>query len=137
VEGRRVFATNQKTGAGLGARTILVVEDEALVREIIASELAESGYLVLEAATAEEGLATLESQPVHLLFTDIRLPGHMDGWVLAEEARALLPRLPVIYATGYSSGAPRVVPDGVFLRKPYFPSTVIAAVERLLRDEPG
>jgi CheY-like chemotaxis protein len=60
----------------------------------------------------------------------------MDGWQLAEEARALNPRLPVIYATGYSPETPRIVPGGVFLRKPYLPSRVIEALEQLLDPSP-
>ena len=78
----------------------------------------------------------LRTQPVDLLFTDIRLPGLMDGWRLAEEARSINPRLPVIYATGFSSEAPRLVRDSVFLKKPYLPSAVVAAVRRLLGDAP-
>ena len=70
--------------------------------------------------------------PVNALFTDIRLPGALDGWQLAEQARKLHPVLPVIYATGYSEETPRVVTGGVFLRKPYVPSTVMAALDRLL-----
>ena len=70
------------------ARTVLVVEDEPLVRETIVCELEDAGFGVLEAETAETGLTILKQRPVSLLFTDIRLPGSMDGWGLAEAARA-------------------------------------------------
>jgi CheY-like chemotaxis protein len=60
----------------------------------------------------------------------------MDGWGLAEKARALNPNLPVIYATGYSAEAPRLVERGVFLRKPYLPSAVIAAIQKLVGVPP-
>ena len=89
------------------ARTVLVVEDEPLVRETIVCELEDAGFGVFEAETAETGLAILKQQPVSLLFTDIRLPGSMDGWELAEAARALHPALPVIYATGFTAEDPR------------------------------
>jgi CheY-like chemotaxis protein len=123
------------TGPAVSARTILVVEDEALVRETIAGELDDAGFVVLEAETAEEGFAILQQRPVGVLFTDIRLPGPMDGWDLAEKARSLHPGLPVIYATGYSADEPRFVSNSLFLRKPYLPSAVVAAVEKLW-DEP-
>ena len=119
------------------ARTVLVVEDEELVRETISAELQDAGFVVLEAETAEQGLEMLEEKPVGVLFTDIRLPGRADGWELAERARSLYPNLPVIYATGFSAEQPRFVPKSVFLRKPYLPSAVVAAIEKLLRTAPG
>jgi CheY-like chemotaxis protein len=117
--------------ADLAARTILLVEDDGLVRETIASALLDAAYVVLEAESAEEAIEVLEQRPVGLLFTDIRLPG-MSGWTLAEQARALRPDLPVIYATGFSPDAPRFVSNSVLLRKPYLPSAAIAAVEKLI-----
>ncbi len=120
---------------GLVARAILVVEDEGLVRETIVAELQDAGFLVFEAETAEQGLEILEDRAVHVLFTDIRLPGALDGWGLAERARSLNPDLPVIYATGFSAEDPRFVPKSVFLRKPYLPSAVLAAIQKLVDDE--
>jgi CheY-like chemotaxis protein len=131
------FAAAGGRGTGLLARPILVVEDEELVRDIIARELEDAGYLVIEAASAEAGLEVIETRPVGLLFTDIRLPGQMDGWRLAEEARSRCPDLPVVYATGYSAAEPRLVAGGVFLRKPYLPSTVVATIERLIGTDGG
>jgi CheY-like chemotaxis protein len=116
----------------LGSRTILVVEDEDLVRDMIVVALLDADYAVLEATTGEQALALLEERPVSLLFTDIRLPGGMDGWRIAEEARLLHPALPVIYATGFSGEDPRLVPNSIFLRKPYLPSTVIGTIEKLI-----
>jgi CheY-like chemotaxis protein len=60
----------------------------------------------------------------------------MDGWDLAEKARSLHPDLPVIYATGYSADEPRFVSNSLFLRKPYLPSAVVAAVEKLSDESP-
>jgi CheY-like chemotaxis protein len=132
----RVFAPVDGFAPGLVARTVLVVEDEELVRETITDELQDQGYVVIEAVTAEEGLEILGKGPVGVLFTDIRLPGAMDGWDLAEAARALNPNLAVIYATGYSPEAPRFVRNSIFLRKPYLPSTVISAIEKLVGPRP-
>ena len=111
--------------------TILVVEDDPLVRNMIVWELQDAGYVVIEATTGEAALALLREGRVDLLFTDIRLSEGLDGWSVAEAARSLYPGLPVIYATGYTVEQPRVVPDGVFLHKPYRPSAVIRAAKSL------
>ena len=66
---------------------------------------------------------------VDILFTDIRLPGLMDGWQLAEAARTLRPDLPVIYATGFSQTPPRLIEGSVFFTKPYRAATLIKAIE--------
>ena len=102
------------------------------MRDTIVCELEDAGFDVLEAETAEAGLTILKERSVCLLFTDIRLPGPMDGWGLAEAARALHPKLPVIYATGFTAEGPRLVPQGVLLRKPYRPSAVLAVIAKLM-----
>ena len=111
--------------------TILVVEDDPLVRNMIVWELQDAGYVVIEATTGETALARLREGCIDLLFTDIRLSEGLDGWSVAEEARSLYPGLPVIYATGYTVEQPRVVPGGIFLHKPYRPSAVIDAARSL------
>ncbi len=113
------------------APTVLVVEDEWLVRDTIARELEDAGYAVIEAESGETALAAFEADEIDLLFTDIRLPGAVDGWRLAETVRSMRPDLPVIYATGYSPAERRQVPESVFLGKPYRPSAVIEAARRL------
>jgi CheY-like chemotaxis protein len=111
---------------------ILVVEDEVLLSDIIADELEDAGYRVITSLTGEEGLAVLQgSEPIELLFTDIRLPGFVDGWRLAEAARSLRPGLPIVYATGYSVELPREVTGSRLLVKPYRPSAVVRAFEQL------
>lgn len=112
--------------------TVLVVEDEPLVRHIIVAELEDAGYAIVEAANAQAAIDVLaDARSVDLLFTDIRMPGALDGWQIAERARELRPGLPVIYATGFSDEAPRLVPGGVFFKKPYRASAIIAAIEDL------
>lgn len=111
---------------------LLVVEDEPLVRELIVLELDDAGYDVIEAGDGATALRLLADNPrVALLFTDIRLPGGMTGWDIAERARVLRPGIPVIYATGYSGDDPRLVPGAHFLRKPYRPAMVIDAIASL------
>lgn len=112
--------------------TVLIVEDEPLIREIVAAEFADAGYRVLEAEDDREALGHLGGGAViDLLFTDIRLPGDLDGWEIARQARELRPDLPVFYATGFSVDTPRLVAGGQFFRKPYAPVTIIAAARAL------
>jgi len=115
------------------APTVLVVEDEWLMRDVLARELEDEGFTVLEAENGEEALAILRetARCIDLLLTDIRMPGSVDGWRLAEEARSLRPELPVIYATGYSHVQPRQVPKSVYLHKPFHLSHVIDAARPL------
>ncbi len=120
----------------LAATTILVAEDEALVRELIVSELDDAGFLVMEASSAHEALEILEQQSVDLLFTDIRMPGPMDGWDLAEEARRRDPAIRVIYTTGFSVERPRPVPNSLHIRKPYRAFEVIQAIKKLRDSDP-
>ncbi len=113
--------------------TVLIVEDEALIREIVAVEFADAGFDVLEAEDDCGALAHLSgTTPIDLLFTDIRLPGSLDGWDIAQRARELRPELPVFYATGFSAEAPRLVPGGQFFRKPYRPSVIVDAARALV-----
>lgn len=118
--------------AELTGRRVLVVDDEPMVRFMVADELAHLGCLVQE---ADDGLQALEalsrSDDLDLVVTDIRMP-HMDGWTLAERARELRPSLPVLYVTGYSDVASRPVPGAEVLAKPFMPSQLVAAVERAL-----
>jgi PAS domain S-box-containing protein len=90
-----------------GGKTVLVVEDEALVRLLIVDVLGEQGYAVLEACDANEALPVLaSSQPIDLLLTDVGLPG-MSGRQLAEVARQHRPNLRVLFLTGYAEHAMR------------------------------
>lgn len=112
--------------------TILIVEDEALVRAFIASELEDAGYEVVEAGDGHAAISILaEGRPVDLLFTDIRMPGELDGWAVAEHARQIRPDLPVFYASGFSDEAPRLVAGGRFFKKPYRANLILAAMQEL------
>jgi CheY-like chemotaxis protein len=112
-------------------RTILVVEDDVLVRSFIVEELADAGYDVLEADNGELAAELAVHRPFDVLFTDIRLPGAIDGWDLAKLVRGLKPRVPVIYATGYTSKRDQQLPGSVFLMKPYRPVELLHAIATL------
>ena len=100
---------------------ILVVEDEFLIAEWVAEVLGEQGFEVQTVSNAVDALCHLVSSTVDVLFTDINLPGAMDGTALARCARELSPRLPVIYASARVAAlAPEAcVPGAIFLPKPY------------------
>jgi CheY-like chemotaxis protein len=110
---------------------VLVVEDDSLIRELVVQALREAGYHVFHASTGEEALAWCKRQLADVLVTDIRLPGDIDGWQIAEHCRQHDPELPVVYATGFSPVEPRPVPGSLFLQKPYNPEEVVRAVKEV------
>lgn len=113
--------------------TVLIVEDEWLVRMELIDAFEAQGAQILESASAEEALQTLRTTSgIALLMTDIRLLGAMTGWDLGEAARTFLPQLPVVYLSANAPEADRIVPGGVFLEKPALMSNVVAAARRVL-----
>ena len=113
-------------------KPILLVEDEALLLEVLREDLADLGYATVCASDFDEALETLEQAgPLAGLLTDIRMPGAADGWELARRARALRPDLPIIYLSGYSGEAQEPVAGSVFLRKPCRLPELAAALARL------
>lgn len=116
--------------------TGLVVEDEWLLRLELVEELRLAGWTVLEAATGEEALRLLAERSergaaLDFLVTDIRLPGAIDGWQIAETARQTYAGLPVVYVSANPIIEQRRVPDSVFLGKPVDVETLIATCRRL------
>ena len=114
---------------------ILLVEDDPLIRELVVEVLREEGFDVVHAANGEEALAWYGRRIVDLLITDVKLPGSVDGWQIAERCREHDPGLPVIYATGFSPVAPRPVPGSLTLQKPYLPQDIVRAVRRVAPDQ--
>ncbi|WP_210252979.1 hybrid sensor histidine kinase/response regulator, partial [Beijerinckia sp. L45] len=118
--------------------TILIVEDDDLVRRFSSAALRESGYKVLEASSGAEGLRQVEAHAeIALLFTDVVLGGTMNGRELAERAVVLRPALPVLFTTGYTKNAiihQGKLDEGVnFLGKPFTTAALAAKIEALLR----
>jgi CheY-like chemotaxis protein len=116
--------------------TILVVEDEVLIRLMISDHLRSDGFAVIEAASADEALKILQSSaPVHLLFTDVRMPGPVDGLALMEHARTMKPDLKIIVTSGHAAaGRLRDIADD-FFSKPYDLARVSARIAVLLNIE--
>lgn len=97
---------------------VLVVEDEDLVRSLAVDALEEAGYATLEAQNAEQAIQLLETHPeVRLVFTDVQMPGVMDGAKLAAAVRRRWPPLRVIVTSARPQ--PELIEDAVFLPKPY------------------
>jgi CheY-like chemotaxis protein len=105
---------------------LLLVEDEFLISEMVAEDLSEQGFAVRAVTNASDALVHLASAPVDILFTDIKLPGGMDGITLARRARDIKPDLPVVYASGHVSvlDLEARVPGSIFIAKPYVPSLI-------------
>jgi two-component system, response regulator PdtaR len=114
--------------------SVLVVEDEVLISNLVADVLSASGFLVYEVTTADEALEYIDSgAAIDVLFTDINLPGGMNGAELATRARQMRPEMPIVYASGrykLSEIAP-LVPRSLFMAKPYDPNDVCALLTRL------
>lgn len=119
---------------------VLLVEDESLIAEVIGMALEDRGYGVVIAADAAEAIRHLTSGPAFdLLFTDINLPGDMDGAELAVRAREINPGLPIIFASGRWTLLENLqsFPHSAVLPKPYSVTRACAAVEDLLALAPG
>jgi len=112
--------------------TILIVEDEVLIRIIAADALEDSGFTVLEASDAAEALRILaRHDEVAVLFTDINMPGDMDGLALARHVASERPEIKVVVTSGKQWLDATSLPDaGVFLPKPYRASQLTAAITR-------
>jgi signal transduction histidine kinase/CheY-like chemotaxis protein len=120
-----------------GTETILVVEDDAAVREAVVEILSDLGYSVLKAGDAEAALSVLSSGArVDLLFTDVVMPGPVKTRDLARRAQALLPKLKVLYTSGYTANAiihdGRLDADVLLLSKPYRRDELARRVRRVL-----
>ncbi len=124
-----------------GTETILLVEDEDVVRMVVSKMLQMSGYTVLEAHEGEEALLVGRKHegPIHLMLTDVVMPG-MGGRELAERIAELHPAMKVIYMSGYTDNA--IVHRGVlepgtpFIEKPFTPDGLARKVREVL-DAPG
>ena len=112
-------------------RVVLVVDDEALIRMNAVDMLQDAGFSVLEASDAAEALVVLDGHPeIAVLFTDINMPGTMDGLDLARRVHQLRPDVHLIVTSGkVTPGVDALPDDGAFLGKPYREQQFIALVE--------
>jgi PAS domain S-box-containing protein len=121
--------------------TVLLVEDEPVVRQLAATLLRAKGYRIIEAGTPAEAipLAQKHRDSIRLLVTDVLMPG-MRGNELAERLRELSPGLPVLYMSGYSDSTflqPGALKNAHFLQKPFLAGELIRIVDQALRNTSG
>ncbi len=136
----RTVSLREKPTSGV-KNTILVVEDEMMVRELTQMILERSGFRVIAAEDAANALRVWaeRKEEIDLLLTDIRMPGGMNGRELAQQILAEKPTLPVVYASGYTQEFTdpdfRETPRQVFLHKPYLTDQLISTIRRCLRAD--
>ncbi len=126
-----------------GTETVLLVEDEDAVRSLARQVLETSGYTVLAASHGGEALRLWEQQPgpIHLLLTDVVMPGGLNGRELAERLKPLYPGLKVLFMSGYTDEA--IIHHGVlepglsYLQKPFTPNSLVQKVREVLDAPPN
>ena len=116
-------------------RTILVADDEPAVLQATARILRQGGYATLEAPSGYEALTLLIANQVHLLLTDVVMPG-MSGIVLADTAENLRPGLPVLHMSGYTPASP-ADEKRLFIRKPFTADTLLSKIRETLDARPA
>ena len=121
------FEALQNAPVAGGSEKILIVEDDALVRQYVVTQVKSLGYTALEAANAAEALVIIDAdKDIDLLFTDVIMPGNMNGRQLADEAARRRPELKTLFTSGYTENA--IVHHGrldagvLLLPKPYLSS---------------
>ncbi|GJE52731.1 Blue-light-activated protein [Methylobacterium tardum] len=114
----------------LALSVVLVVEDEDLIRMIAADMLQDEGYTVLEVATADDAWPLLESRSdIGVLFTDVNMPGHMDGLALAARVAERWPHIRLVVTSGRCGLSTHELPDnGQFVQKPYHHGDLVSAI---------
>lgn len=115
--------------------TLLLVEDEPLIRTALADALVEGGYLLIESENAADAIEKIDNHPdLAGMITDIRLGAGASGWEVARHARSKNPHLAVVYMSGDSGvdWAAEGVPNSVMVQKPFAFAQVLIAVSTLL-----
>jgi PAS domain S-box-containing protein len=116
-----------------GSGTVLLVEDNPDVATVSSGLLEQLGYTVRRVANAEAALREIELDGIDLVFSDIVMPGKMDGLSLARHLKAVRPGLPILLTSGYSDAALNVRGDFPILRKPYEIHELSQAIAKLPR----
>ena len=125
-------ASSVRVEAAPDGPSVLVVEDEGLVRELIVETLRDAGCAVTEAASADEAVCALKrSAAPDILVTDVKLPGAMNGLDLAERMRRTLPRMKVIVTSGHAASEDARNVADCFLAKPFALKELVGEVRLL------
>lgn len=122
----------------LAVATILVVEDEVLVRLMLADELRDQGYVVVEAASGDEAVALFRGGILaDLVVTDVRMPGSIDGLGVARFVREQYPNIKIIMVSGHMTAPEASEAADELLSKPYDLRVLVQSIERLLEGSSG
>lgn len=126
--------TNGQPPAHKSWQTILIVEDDHLLRSLVIDVVEEAGFATREASNADEAMAVLSAHSdIDVLFTDITMPGSMDGLELAHAVRARWPLIKIVVVSARADVAETdVPPDSRFLQKPYHTDVMISAIRSLV-----
>jgi CheY-like chemotaxis protein len=113
---------------------VLIVEDDVLIRMNAADVIAADGFEVIEAATADHAITFLENRlDITIVFTDIQMPGSMDGLKLAAAIRRRWPPIMIVATSGLVNVTKKDLPEGGrFLTKPYSPEQIIRTLRELI-----
>jgi CheY-like chemotaxis protein len=126
---------NEPDGPATGApAAVLIVDDEPLLRELAATVVEEAGFTVLQAGDAAEALSMLEARSdIALLFTDIDMPGSMNGLKLAKVARDRWPRIRTLVVSGkLRPPSSELPPNAAFMTKPYRAAALVAQLKSMI-----
>lgn len=125
-------------GAGRTRPLVLIVDDDADLRELLRTNLESEGYLVREAASAQEGLEALDEEPPDLILLDVMMP-HVDGWEMLRRVRERhgVEAIPVVMFSGKiaedEAAAAQEAGAQAFIGKPFDPEQLLASTKQLLR----
>jgi CheY-like chemotaxis protein len=127
-----IYATDREMRA---RPTVLVVEDEVLIRMMVSESLRQAGCDVYEAASADEALDVLSaSNEPDVLVTDVKMPGGVDGLELASRARRCCPRLKVVVTSGHAAAQSASGLADAFLTKPFALEQLVGRVRALVGE---
>ena len=115
---------------------VLIVEDETLVRLDAVRTIENAGFEVIEAANADEAMRVLETRSdIRLVFTDVHMPGSMDGLKLAHAVRNRWPPIKIIVTSGRGQVSEQDLPEGGrFIAKPYEPTQITDTIRKCTRS---
>ena len=112
---------------------VLIVQNDAITRELLVHLLRMGGYDILSVDTGERAFITMREWRgrIDCLFTDINLPGLVDGWIVGDEFRLCNPLRPIVFASECDADFERRTPDTAFVRRPTSPLDVLECVKRM------
>lgn len=116
---------------------VLIVEDEPIVRSMLTGYLRKAGFAVVTAESGEKALEIIGAATTRLdwLYTDIKLPGSVDGWIVGAEFHLRHPMRPVVYATVSAPPSPAQTAQSIFIKKPFDAQIVVDFFVKLAAED--